>query len=45
MGPVAQHQPQIARGEAGMLAHHGFGAAAFAVLDGIDHDAVMILPD
>ena len=28
-----------------MFAHHRFGAAAFAVLDGVDHDAVMILPD
>ena len=38
-------KPQIARGEAGMLAHHGLGPRALAVLDGVDHDAVMILPE
>src|SRR5204862_4699566 len=45
MGPVAQRQPQIARRKPRMFAHDRFRAAALAVLDRVDHDAVLVLSD
>src|SRR5260370_20345565 len=45
MGAVAQRQPQIARGKPRVFTHDRFGTATLAVLDGVDHDAVMVLPD
>jgi hypothetical protein len=45
MRAVSDREPQIARGEARMFAHHSLGPCALAVLDGVDHDAMMILPE
>ena len=45
MGPVAQRKAQISHGEPRMLTHDGFGARTLAVLDGVDHDAMVLLAD